>query len=114
MSWLHQMDMNRIIQRAIEHDTMTGVYIATAPHPVSNAEFMRTLRHAIGMPIGLPAPAWLVRLGAPLVMRTDPELALYGRYCVPERLLREGFQFTFPRLEEALRDLYASPSNTMS
>ncbi|HRQ71967.1 MAG TPA: DUF1731 domain-containing protein [Phycisphaerales bacterium] len=57
------------------------------------------------MRIGLPAPAALVRIAAPLVMRTDPELALYGRYCVPARLLREGFEFEFPELRSALTDL---------
>jgi NAD dependent epimerase/dehydratase family enzyme len=57
------------------------------------------------MPIGLPAPAWLVRLGAPLLLRTDPELAIYGRYVVPQRLLSEEFEFKFPGLEEALADL---------
>jgi hypothetical protein len=70
---------------------------------VSNAEFMR----ALGRPFGLPAPAMLVRVGAPLVLRTDPELALYGRYCVPDRLAREGFGFAFPELPAALADLYA-------
>ena len=66
---------------------------------------MAALRRAVGMPVGLPAPAWLVRLGAPLLLRTDPELAIYGRYVVPRRLLSEPFDFEFPRLEDALADL---------
>jgi NAD dependent epimerase/dehydratase family enzyme len=70
---------------------------------------MRTLRRAMRVPIGLPAFEWMVRLGAPLVMRTDPELALYGRYVLPERLAREGFEFQFPRLDAALADLLAPP-----
>jgi uncharacterized protein (TIGR01777 family) len=105
MSWLHEQDMNRIFERALNDPSMSGAYIATAPAPVSNAEFMRELRRAIGMPIGLPAPAFLVRLGAPLLMRTDPELALYGRYCIPRRLQAEGFEFRFPTLRAALQDL---------
>lgn len=106
MSWIHERDMNRLFLRAIADESMQGAYIATAPNPVSNAEFMRTLRRAVGMPIGLPAPAFLVRLGAPLVLRTDPELALYGRYCVSRRLAEEGFEFEFPKLEDAMGDLY--------
>ena len=47
----------------------------------------------------------MVRLGAPLVMRTDPELALYGRYCVPSRLQTEGFGFEFADLRAAMGDL---------
>lgn len=106
MSWIHERDMNRLFLRAIADESMEGAYIASAPNPVSNAEFMRTLRRAVGMPIGLPAPAFLVRLGAPLVLRTDPELALYGRYCVSRRLAEEGFEFEFSNVEDALGDLY--------
>jgi hypothetical protein len=49
----------------------------------------------------------MVRLGAPLVMRTDPELALYGRYCVSRRLREEGFEFEFPEARGALENLFA-------
>jgi len=105
MSWLHETDMNRIFERALADSKMHGVYIASSPHPVSQKEFMRRLRQAVGMPVGLPAPSWLVRLGAPLLLRTDPELALYGRYVIPRRLLSEGFEFQFPQLEQALADL---------
>lgn len=106
ISWIHRLDMNRIFERAIVDDSMRGIYLATAPNPVANAEFMRQLRRALRMPIGLPALGWMVRIGAPLVMRTDPELALYGRYCVSRRLREEGFEFRFPDLESALGDLY--------
>lgn len=106
ISWLHEEDMNRIFARAIADERMTGAYIATAPHPVSNAEFMRALRHALGVPFGLPAMEWMVRIAAPLLLRTDPELALYGRYCVSRRLREEGFDFLFPDLPSALRELF--------
>ena len=107
MSWIHELDMNRLFFRAITDDSMQGAYLATAPEPVSNAEFMRALRKALKRPIGLPAASWMVRIGAPLLMKTDPELALYGRYCVSRRLRDEEFEFSFPDLESALRDIYA-------
>lgn len=106
MSWLHERDMTRIFLRSITDESMKGAYIATAPNPVSNREFMRALRREVGMPIGLPAMAWMVKVGAPLLLKTDPDLALYGRYCVPHRLLEEGFVFEFTEIETALRDLY--------
>lgn len=106
MSWIHENDLNGLFARAITENSMTGVYIASAPNPVSQIEFMRTLRKVIGMPIGLTAFEWMVRIGAPLFLRTDPELALYGRYVVSKRLADEGFVFQFPKLEAALRDLY--------
>lgn len=108
MSWIHMRDMNRLFVRAITDETMQGAYLATAPNPVSNAEFMRELRRALRMPIGLPAASWMVRLGAPLIMRTDPELALYGRYCISRRLREEGFDFSFSDVASALGDLYNS------
>lgn len=111
MSWLHELDMHRMFERAISDPTMTGVYIASSPNPVSQREFARTLRrHAGGLGslgIGLPAPAPLVRLGAHLVLRTDPELALFGRYVLPKRLIDERFEFKFPTLDAALDDLYS-------
>jgi uncharacterized protein len=108
ISWIHLHDMNRLFERALFDPSMRGTYIATAPTPVSNAQFMRELRRALRVPVGLPAPAALVRLAAPLLMRTDPELALYGRYCIPRRLLDENFCFEFPTIREALEDLYCS------
>ncbi|ODA29494.1 TIGR01777 family oxidoreductase [Planctopirus hydrillae] len=105
LSWIHEYDLNRLFTRAITEQSMSGIYIASAPNPVSQVEFMRTLRKTMGMPIGLPAFEWMVRIGAPLFFRTDPELVLYGRYVVSKRLANEGFTFTFPRLEAALEDL---------
>jgi hypothetical protein len=58
------------------------------------------------VPIGLPAIEWMVRIGAPLLLRTDPELALYGRYVVSKRLATERFEFFFPQLADALTDLF--------
>lgn len=106
ISWIHEADMNRLFARAIVDDSMIGAYLATAPNPVSNSEFMRELRRALRMPIGLPAAGWMVRLGAPLVLQTDPELALYGRYCRSRRLVEEGFAFRYPDLKSALTNLY--------
>ena len=111
MSWIHELDMNRIFERALTDGTMHGPYIATAPHPVSQSEFMREMRKRMGIPIGLPAFGWMVRIGAPLLLRTDPELALYGRYVIPARLRDEGFEFRFPQLSDALADLLAAPKN---
>lgn len=108
MSWIHEHDMNRLFERALADGAMEGAYLATAPNPVSNAVFMRALRRAVGMPIGLPAPAIGVRIAAPWILRTDPELALYGRYCASTRLEAEGFVFEFPEIEGAMGELYSA------
>jgi uncharacterized protein (TIGR01777 family) len=105
MSWIHESDMNALFKRAITDTRMEGMYVASAPNPVSQRDFMRALRREMRMPIGLPAFAWMVRLGAPLLMRTDPELALYGRFVISRRLREEGFEFQFPTLDTALAEL---------
>ncbi len=105
MSWIHETDMNSLFEHGLLNSSMQGVYIASSPSPVSQVDFMRELRHAVGMPIGLPATEWMVRLGAGMLLRTDPELALYGRYVIPKRLTQEGFQFQHPLLGPALSDL---------
>jgi hypothetical protein len=105
MSWIHETDMNRLFERALDNPEMQGAYVASSPNPVSQQVFMHALRRVVGMPLGLPAPQWAVRIGARWLMNTDPELVLYGRYVVSMRLKEEGFEFQFPNLEEALRDL---------
>jgi uncharacterized protein (TIGR01777 family) len=105
ISWIHEKDMNELMQQCIEDNKYNGTYIATAPEPVSYATFMASLRRALRSPVGLPAPAWLIRLGAKLILRTDPELILLGRYCKSTRLEEEGFRFKFPDINEALEDL---------
>ncbi len=112
ISWIHEEDMNRLFAWAIAEDGVTDAYLATAPNPVSNAVFMRELRGALRIPFGLPATNWMVRVGAPLLLGTDPELALYGRYCVSRRLREEGFEFQFPDIGSALRDLCKRDSTT--
>lgn len=108
MSWIHEADMNQLFERSLVDSRMTGTYIASSPNPVCQRTFMRVLRRAAGMPVGLPAFSWMVRLGAPLLLRTDPELALYGRYVFSKRLREEGFLFRFPDLRDALVDLLKS------
>tara|TARA_R110002072_G_scaffold42064_1_gene117315 strand:- start:17806 stop:18729 length:924 start_codon:yes stop_codon:yes gene_type:complete len=107
MSWIHIEDMVSMVRSAIEDDTMDGAYIASSPKPVSNKVFMRALRKAVKMPIGLPAAAWMIRFGAKFILKTDPDLVLYGRYCIPQRLLDHGFVFAHPDLDEALKELCA-------
>ena len=68
---------------------------------------MKEMRKVMRMPFGLPASEWMVRIGAPLLMQTDPELALYGRYVVPKRLQEENFSFSFPALQSALAEVFA-------
>lgn len=112
-SWIHEQDLNRLFQRSLTAESMHGVYVASAPNPVSQVEFMRALREALGVRHALPAFAWMVRLGAPIFLRTDPNLALYGRYVRSERLPSEGFTFQFPEVRPALKNVFGANGSTV-
>ena len=105
ISWIHEHDMNRVFEDSLTNVARSGVYIATAPEPVSYLDFMRALRKELRQPIALPGPAWGLGLLCATILDTDPELVLYGRYCFPKRLLEEGFGFEYARVEDAMRDL---------
>ena len=104
-SWIHETDMNRLFTLGLGDPSMQGTYVASAPNPVTQSEFMRELRRAVGMPIGLPASEWMVRLGARWLLKTDPELALYGRFVRSRRLGEAGFQFRYQDLQQTFRDV---------
>ena len=105
VSWIHCADMDQLFVRAIEDPDMAGAYNTGSPMPLTNRDFMKTLRQVLRRPWSPPAPVFAVRMGS-YVMGVDPNLALTGRRCLPERLLREGFIFQFPELEDALNNLY--------
>ncbi|SFH82696.1 epimerase [Planctomicrobium piriforme] len=112
ISWIHEHDLNTLFIHALTNSKMHGAYVASAPRPVSQVEFMRALRRALGVPIGLPSPAWLVALGARWILRTDPELALYGRYVVSQRLAQLPFKFQFEKIESALGHIFTQSGST--
>jgi len=106
ISWIHVADLTHMVVEAIERSDLSGVFNATCPNPVTNAEFMRELRRALHRPWSPPVPAWATRIGA-FFMRTEPSLALTGRRCRPKRFLESGFHFEFPELRRALADLFS-------
>jgi NAD dependent epimerase/dehydratase family enzyme len=65
---------------------------------------MKLIREKMSMPFGLPAPEWLLKIGA-LIIGTETELILKSRWVYPRHLLEQGFSFRFPKPEEALADI---------
>ncbi len=109
VSWVHEADFIRAAEWLIEHETLSGPVNIASPNPLPYNDFMRALREAAGVRIGLPATRWMLEVGA-LFMRTETELVLKSRRVVPGRLLDSGFSFRFPVWPEAARDL-ARPRN---
>jgi uncharacterized protein len=105
VSWIHIADLSRMILQAIDQEQLTGVFNATAPNPVTNAELMRELRRALHRPWSPPVPEFAARIGSWL-MGTEASLALVSQRCVPKRFLEKNFEFEFPNLREALANIY--------
>lgn len=110
MSWIHEFDLVNALLWLIEHEELEGPVNLAAPNPLTNAEFMRTLRAAWGVPFGLPASEWMLELGA-LVCQSETELILKSRRVIPARLLESGFKFQFSTWVDAARELCARATN---
>jgi len=104
VSWIHDADFVAAVRWLIEHEEVEGAVNVAAPNPLPNAEFMRVLREALGMPIGLPASMWMLEIAA-FFLRTETELILKSRRVVPAILTGRGFDFAFPSWPEAAKDL---------
>jgi len=104
MSWIHINDMVGAILHCINNPQIGGPVNATAPHPVSNAEFSTCLGVALNRPARLPMPALMVKL---LFGEMGEELLLQGQYVLPNKLLVSDFQFQYPDLEQALQQVVA-------
>ncbi|KHL03172.1 DUF1731 domain-containing protein [Sinomonas humi] len=114
-SWIHAVDWVRAARAALglptAHDESrvelpSGVVNATSPHPVQNRELMAHLREYVGVAVGIPAPAGLLRAAA-TVLRTNPDLALDSVRAVPAVLQEAGFVFRYPQLAGAFREMAA-------
>lgn len=106
-SWIHIEDLYQIILFLIKHQELEGVFNCAAPNPVTNEALMESIRNMLSVPIGLPAPEWLLKIGAMLI-HTEPELILKSRWVLPRRLLEAGFKFRYPQLPDALKSLNTS------
>ena len=96
--WIHRADIVGIYQWLVENEQASGPYNASAPKPVTNAEFTRALGRALKRPTLLPMPEPVLRL----LFGEMSELLLVSNRMMPKRLLDEGFEFRYPELKQAL------------
>ena len=101
MSWIHRQDWIAIARLMITDSSMQGAYNATAPNPVTNSEFTRTLAHCLNRPALLPVPAWLLKI----LLGEMSGLVLGSQRVMPERLLALGFRFQYTDLSSALNQV---------
>lgn len=108
-SWTHIKDLIGVIDWLSQKNDCEGVFNVASPNAVSNATLMACIRKYNNRKWGLPAPAFLLELGA-ILIRTETELILKSRWVIPKRLIDTGYDFQFPTLEKALADIYNSKS----
>ncbi|WP_454828956.1 TIGR01777 family oxidoreductase [Pseudoxanthomonas wuyuanensis] len=101
MSWVHRADLVRLILWLLENQDGSGAYNATAPQPVTNREFARTLGRVLRRPALLTTPAPALKL----MFGEMADLLLTGQRVVPQRARAQGFEFHHPQLQAALCDL---------
>lgn len=100
-SWIHIADEISALQFLIKNDNLQGVYNLTSPQPVTNDEFGRTIGKVMGRPHYFPVP----RLAMQLAFGEVASMLLEGQRAIPKKLIDAGFQFKFPFLSDALKNL---------
>jgi uncharacterized protein (TIGR01777 family) len=102
MSWIHIDDYLNAIDFFIREESCQGPYNLTSPHPVKNSEFTRLLATALNKPSFMTAPAFLMKI----ILGEASTLVLDGQKVLPEKLLDQGFVFTFMNYQDAVHDLF--------
>lgn len=105
-TWVHVDDFVGIVRFALASPEISGPINVAAPGVSDNRTLMRLLRRTVGAPVGLPAFRWLLE-PATWVLRTETEMVLKSRWAPPAALLAAGYEFAWPELEPALRDVDA-------
>lgn len=101
MSWIHIDDLVNLFLHAIEKSGVSGPLNATAPEPVTNREFSKTLGRVLKRPAFLPTPPFALKLA----FGEFADILSTGQRIVPAKALASGFQFRYPSLEGALRNI---------
>jgi uncharacterized protein (TIGR01777 family) len=102
MSWIHIDDIVSMIRFAIDNESIQGAINGTAPNPVINKQFSKTLGKALKRPALFPMPAFIVKL---LFGQMGEELLLAGQRVVPDKLTQAGYGFIYPKLADALENI---------
>ena len=101
VSWVHVLDVARAITFAIGNDNIRGPVNVTSPSPMKMRDFGKTIGSVLHRPHWLPVPSFAMKW----VLGQKSALVLEGQHVKPQVLMINGFDFLFPTLESALKDL---------
>ncbi|WP_433270004.1 TIGR01777 family oxidoreductase [Actinosynnema sp. CS-041913] len=99
MPWISLDDVIAGILHVLDHEAIDGPVNLTAPSPVTNAEFTRTIGHALHRPTPWVVPAFVLKA---VLGEIAEEGILAGQRAVPKVLERNGFRFLHPALGAAV------------
>ena len=103
MSWIHLEDLTQIFLKTIEDKTLQGAINACSPNPLTNKELTKKIAAHLRKPLFMPnVPKFILKL----FLGEMGNLALVGNRVIPEKLHNHGFQFQYPTLEAALKEIY--------
>ena len=103
--WVHLDDAVRAALHGVSHPSLSGPVNVAAPHSVRMREFCQALGKALHRPSWLPVPGFVLKTA----LGEMSDMILTGQRVVPRRLEQTGFRFSFPRLEQALSNIFGSP-----
>lgn len=104
MPWIHIDDIVELYVSLLESEQTKGVYNAASPDIKTNEEFTKTIAKVLDKPLFLPAvPSFALRV----ILGEMCALVLNSTKTSSEKILKTGFSFTFEKLEDALKDIYA-------
>ncbi len=102
MSWIALEEIPAIILYLLKNVSVTGPVNFVSPHPVSQAEFVRTLGEVLRKPTVLPVPGFILKL---ILGQMAEEMLLSGAQVVPRRVEEIGYQFAYPHLKSSLESI---------
>ncbi|RCJ24685.1 TIGR01777 family protein [Nostoc minutum NIES-26] len=100
-SWIHVDDLVNLIVQALTKPEIEGVYNATAPNPVRMADLSQTMGQVMNRPSWLPVPAFALEA----LLGDGAIVVLEGQQVLPKRTLEAGFEYQYPNLQPALRQI---------
>ncbi|MEQ8350265.1 MAG: TIGR01777 family oxidoreductase [Leptospiraceae bacterium] len=110
LSWIHYKDLASMIQFAAENESIRGIYNAVSPDPRTMQSFMKSLGKSVGRPVYLPnVPGFALKL----MLGEMSEMILGGARISSEKIQKSGFEFEYPDLDLALKNLYAEKNQSV-
>ena len=100
--WVHRLDWIEMVRWIVDTPGVDGAINVTAPHPVTNAEFARSLGRAMRRPALMPAPGFAVKL----VLGEMADAALTSTRALPGKALAHGYHFRYPEIDIAFRGIF--------